>query len=57
MENKRRRMNNMEPDLKDRMTKIEAEMDAIKNRVSGIEQRKKIVRKVESIQGDNDSKK
>lgn len=55
MENQKRRMNNMESDLSVRMTKMEAEMDAIKNRVSGIEQRKKKVREVKSVQ-DNGNK-
>lgn len=52
MENKKRRMNNMEPDLNVRMNKMEAEMDALKNRVFGIEQRKRKVRKINSIQGN-----
>lgn len=42
----------MELDLNMRMTKMEAEIDAIKNRVSGVEQRKRIVREVESVQGE-----
>ena len=41
----------MESDLSIRMTKMEAEIDAIKNRVSGMEQRKKKVREVESVRG------
>jgi len=41
----------MEPDLNVRMTRIEAEIDAIKNRVSGVEQRKKLVREVKSTRG------
>lgn len=51
-----RRTNNMEPNINDRMTKIEADMDAIKNRVSGMEQRMKMRRKVESVQDNDDSK-
>lgn len=46
----------MEPNINDRMTKIEADMDAIKNRVSGMEQRMKMRRKVESVQDNDDSK-
>lgn len=49
-----RRTNNMEPNINDRMTKIEADMDAIKNRVSGMEQRMKMRRKVKSVQGKED---
>ena len=51
MEKQKRRMNDMESDLSIRMTKMEAEIDAIKNRVSGMEQRKKKVREVESVRG------
>jgi len=47
----RRRTNNMESDLDNRMTKIEAEMDAIKNRVSGMEQRAKRRKDVRSTVG------
>lgn len=47
----------MEPDLNIRMNKMEAEMDALKNRVSGMEQRKRRVRKIDSIQGKNSSSK
>ena len=47
----------MEPDLNIRMNKMEAEMDALKNRVSGMEQRKRKVRKIDSIQGKNSSSK
>ena len=57
MENKKRRMNNMESDLEIRMNKMEAEMDSLKNRVSGMEQRKRKVRKIDSIQGKNSSSK
>lgn len=57
MENKKRRMNDMEPDLNIRMDRIEAEMDALKNRVSGMEQRKRKVRKIDSIQGKNSGSK
>jgi len=41
----------MESDLDNRMTKIEAEMDAIKNRVSGMEQRAKRRKDVRSTVG------
>ena len=47
----------MEVDLNIRMNKVEAEMDALKNRVSGMEQRKRKVRKIDSIQGKNSSSK
>lgn len=40
-----------ESDLNVRMTKMEAEMDAMKNRVSGIEQKGKRGRKVGTLSG------